>query len=217
VIVMMPQCLQLRVSEGTRRRLGGLAVLVVLLTGVSGCSGEAKETDSRSTPVCDGKLIGSVFQDLVGSGGVTSEETKRFQPKKWTAFGYCFLYGKDESAEIDYLWHSSAGGDLKSVQSPSPSTAGTFNVGSAVGYIEKSRVRVVMPCTFPGAPASTDYLLEIEVKDMPPLQTFDSDLSKSFVSAAKIAARYLGGEVFNCPAVGSGPATGSTFPSPSNT
>jgi hypothetical protein len=190
------------------------------LTVASGCSSDddGDQTDARTKPVCDGKLSGSVFDTVVGSGGVKSEYTKEFHPAKWTAYGYCSLYSKEHFVEISYLWHTDTTTDLKRIQSPSPSTAKTFKVGSAIGYIEVNRARVIIPCSIPGEPASEHALIEVEVKDNPPaLRTLDSELGKAFASAATIAARYLGGEVFDCPAFGSGSATESTSPSPSNT
>jgi hypothetical protein len=182
---------------------------------VSGCgSGGNNGTDNRSTPVCDGKLSGDVFQTLAGSGGVVSEKTTRFHPKKWTAYGDCQLNGKKDFVVIGYLWYSVGTTKLNRVKSPSPTTVKTFKVGSATGYVEKSRARVVIPCAIPGSYTSNDALLEVEVKN--PFRPVDSKQRDAFASAATIAARYLGGEVFACPAVQSGASSGSSSSSPSN-
>ena len=211
--MILPDCPRLRIASGARRGLACLAAVAFTLTVASGCSGDdGDQTDARTAPVCDGKLSGSVFDTVVGSGGVTSEYTKEFHPAKWTAYGYCSLYSKEHFVEIDYLWQSDTTTDLKRIQSPSPSTAKTFKVGSAIGYIEENRARVIIPCSIPGTPSSEHSLLQVEVKDNPPaLRTLDSELGKAFASAATIAARYLGSEVFNCPAVG------PSSPSPSST
>ncbi|MER7566751.1 hypothetical protein ABTZ93_27835 [Streptomyces sp. NPDC097941] len=188
-------------------------MVVATMLVLSGCSGEEDDTtDNRSTAVCDGKLHGAVFRTLVGGDGVASEETHDFSPKKWTAGGRCYLYGKDHSVRIDYLWNTattSSGGATPS------SGGGSFTVGSANGYVGAERARVVIPCAVPGSAAGDDGVLEVEVKDMPPTRILDDDLREAFTSAVTIAARYLGGEVFKCSAVQSGANSGSASPSPS--
>ncbi|MFE2429645.1 hypothetical protein ACFXJ5_23215 [Streptomyces sp. NPDC059373] len=188
-----------------------------MLMTVSGCSSSGSDrTDKRSTSVCDGKLTGDAFETVVGSGGVIEERTSDFRPKKWTAYGYCNLYSKEHFVEIDYLWYSDTITDLERVKSPSPSNAKTFRVGSAVGYVERNRARVVIPCSIPGTPTSEHHLLQVEVKDNPPsMRTLDGELGKAFTSAATIAARYIAGEVFDCAAIQSGASGGSSSPSPS--
>lgn len=212
---MSPNSRQLQIPSGVRQRFRYLAALVMMVMAVGCSSGGNDQTDNRSASVCDGKLSGDVFGTLVGSGGLASEETHQFHPKKWTAGGRCYLYGKDHYVMIDYLWYMGAISDLGSVKSPSPSNAQTFKVGSAVGYVEKNRARVLIPCSIPGTPTSEHDVLEVEVKDMPPARTLDGELGKAFASAATIAARYIGGEVFDCSAIQSGASAGSSSPSPS--
>lgn len=207
MIAMASYSPQLRLTSKIRQRLRCLAGLVAMVMLLSGCSDD-KQRENHSKPVCDAKLKGGVFQTLVGSGGVVSERTGRFPPKKRTAFGYCFLYGKDHYVEIDYLWYA----DPDSVKSPSASTVQTFKVGSATGYVEASRARVLIPCPIPESSKSDDAVLEVEVKDMPPARTLDSVQGRQFASAATIAARYIGGEVFGCSAIQSGASSGSSSP-----
>lgn len=174
-----------------------MAVLVA-----AGCSGGGDDSvDNRSTTVCDGKLKGEVFATLVGDSGVVSEKTSKFSPAKWTAAGRCELYGKEDSVRIDYLWHSNDVDDLDRYRSPGPSTVKSFKVDSAVGYVEKNRAFVAIPCAFEGRNVSEHELLEVEVANMPPTRTLDSGQRETFASAATIAARYLGGEVFKCAAI----------------
>lgn len=195
------------------RRLWPLAVVVTTMLVVSGCSGEDDDsTDNRSTAVCDGKLHGDVFRTLVGGDGVASEETHDFSPKEWTAGGRCYLYGKDHSVRIDYLWNT----ETTNPGGATPSSgAGSFTVGSANGYTGSDRARVVIPCAVPGSAASDDGVLEVEVKDLAPTRILDDELREAFTSAVTIAARYLGGEVFKCSAVQAGADSGSASPSPS--
>ncbi|MFJ9105381.1 hypothetical protein ACIRJM_43775 [Streptomyces sp. NPDC102405] len=188
------------------RRVWPLAVVVTTMLVMSSCTGEDDDgTDNRSTAVCDGKLHGDVFRTLVGGDGVASEETHDFSPKEWTAGGRCYLYGKDHSVRIDYLWNMET----------TSSGAGSFMVGSANGYVGADRARVVIPCAVTGSAAHDDGVLEVEVKDMPPTRILDDDLREAFTSAATIAARYLGGEVFKCSAVQSRADIDSASPSPS--
>jgi hypothetical protein len=188
-----------------------MAVLVV-----AGCSGQGGDSvDDRSTSVCDGKLKGQAFATLVGDSGVVSEETSKFSPAKWTAAGRCELYGKEDSVRIDYLWHSDDLDDLDRYRLPNASTVKSFKVDSAVGYVEKNRAFVAIPCAWEGRTVSKHELLEVEVANMPPSRTLDSGQRETFASAATIAARYLGGEVFKCAAIQSTESTGSSSPSPS--
>ncbi|MFF1304728.1 hypothetical protein [Streptomyces sp. NPDC058307] len=187
-----------------------MAVLVA-----AGCSGQGGDEDDRSTSVCDGNLKGQVFATLVGDSGVVSEKTSKFSPTQWTAAGRCELYGKEDSVRIDYLWHSDDLDDLDRYRSPGASTVKSFKVDSAVGYVEKNRAFVAIPCAFEGRGVSEHELLEVEVANMPPTRTLDSGQRETFASAATIAARYLGGEVFKCSAVQSGADSGSASPSPS--
>lgn len=225
---MTSHSLQLRSSPPRgRQRNRRLAALVVTLIAAAGCTSPDEQTDDQSKPVCDGKLKGDVFETLVGDSGVTEEKVSNFSPKEWTASGSCSLYGKEHSVEIDYLWHSGSIDDLDRYKSPGPSTVKSFKVDSATGYVERNKVRVAagkvyenrawvaLSCTIPGSKARDHSLLEIEVKEPAPARALDSSLSKEFTSAATIAARYLGGEVFTCSAVRSTASSGSGSPSPS--
>jgi hypothetical protein len=188
-------------------------VVVATMLVVSGCSDDEDDsTNHRRTAVCDGKLRGDVFRALVGGDGVASEETHDFSPKEWTAGGRCYLYGKDHSVRIDYLWNTATPGSGGATPG---SGAGSFMVGSANGYIDADRARVVIPCADPGSAGSDRGVLEVEVKDLPPTRIFDEELREAFTSAATIAARYLGGDVFKCSAVQSGAEAGPASPSPS--
>ena len=212
MITKVPSLLEPRVRSGPPRTLWPLTVVVTAMLAVSGCSGGNDDaTDKRSTSVCDGKLHGDVFRTLVGSDGVKSDETHDFSPKKWTAGGRCYLYGKDHAVRIDYLWKTDT---TRSGASPSPD-AGGFTVGSVHGYIDTNRARVVIPCAAPGSAAGDEGVLEVEVKDLPPARILDDELREAFTSAATIAARYLGGDVFKCSAVRPGANSGSASPSPS--
>ncbi|MFJ9151551.1 hypothetical protein ACIRP7_26625 [Streptomyces sp. NPDC102270] len=202
------------VARGPRQGLRAIAVTMAVLVA-AGCSGQGADEDDRSTSVCDGNLNGQVFATLVGDSGVVSEKTSKFSPTKWTAAGRCELYGKEDSVRIDYLWHSDDLDDLDRYRSPSASTVKSFKVDSAVGYVEKNRAFVAIPCAFEGRGVSEHELLEVEVANMPPTRTLDNGQRDTFASAATIAARYLGGEVFKCSAVQSGADSGSASPSPS--
>ncbi|KQV95529.1 hypothetical protein ASD08_13645 [Streptomyces sp. Root369] len=176
--------------------------------------------------MCGGKLDGNAFQVLAG-GGVTEEQLKTFSPKEWTAAGYCNLYGKEHSVEIDYLWHLDTIDSLDRYKSPGPSTVKTFKVGPTTGYLERTEVRVAkgnvhqnrawlaLPCAIPGEATRDHAMLEIEVKEPPPARTLDDSLTKAFVSALTIATSYLGDNVFKCSVSPSAAASGSAYPSTS--
>jgi hypothetical protein len=199
------------VARRPRQSLRALIAVTVAVLVSAGCSGQGNDSaDDRSTSVCDGHLKGQVFATLVGDSGVVSEKTSKFSPAKWTAAGRCELYGKDASVRIDYLWHSDDMDDLDRYRSPGASTVKSFKVDSAVGYVEKNRAFVAIPCAFEGRSVSKHELLEVEVANMPPTRTLESGQRETFASAATIAARYLGGDVFKCAAIHS---TGSS-PSP---
>jgi hypothetical protein len=201
------------VARGPRPGVRALAAVTLAVLVSAGCSGQGSDgANDRSTSVCDGTLKGQVFATLVGDSGVVSEKTSRFSPTKWTAAGRCELYGKEDSVRIDYLWHSDDLDDLDRYRSPSASTVKSFKVDSAVGYVEKNRAFVAIPCAFEGRGVSEHELLEVEVANMPPTRTLDGGQRETFASAAVIAARYIGGEVFKCAAIHS---TGSSAPSPS--
>jgi hypothetical protein len=203
-------------ARGLRQRLRALAVVTVAVLVSAGCSGQGGDSvDERSTSVCDGTLKGQVFATLVGDDGVVSEKTSKFSPAKWTAAGRCELYGKEDSVRIDYLWHSDDLDDLDRYRSPNASTVKSFKVDSAVGYVEKNRAFVAIPCAFEGRSVSRHELLEVEVANMPPSRTLDSGQRETFASAATIAARYIGGDVFKCAAMHPTESLGSSSPSPS--
>lgn len=203
-------------ARGPQQRLRTLAAVTVALLVLAGCSDQGGDSvDDRSTSVCDGTLKGKAFATLVGDDGVVSEKTSKFSPAKWTAAGRCELYGKADSVRIDYLWHSDDIDNLDRYRLPNASTVKSFKVDSAVGYVEKNRAFVAIPCAFEGRSVSKHELLEVEVANMPPSRTLDSGQRETFASAASIAARYIGGEVFNCAAVHPTDSFGSHSPSPS--
>lgn len=203
-------------ARGPRQSLRALAAVTMVVLISAGCSGQDDDgVDVRSTSVCDGHLKGRAFATLVGDSGVVSEKTSKFSPTKWTAAGRCELYGKEDSVRIDYLWHSDDLDDLDRYRSPNASTVKSFKVDSAVGYVEKNRAFVAIPCAWEGRTVSKHELLEVEVANMPPSRTLDSGQRETFASAATIAARYLGGEVFKCAAIHSTESSGSSSPSPS--
>lgn len=202
--------------SAARHGLRSLVALALTLMVLSGCgAGGDDRSDDLSTPVCDGKLKGDAFSELVGSGGLEKEETKQFAPAKWQASGSCYLYGKKTFLAIDYLWYSKGTTSLARIRTAAPTTVQTFKVGSATGYVEDKRTRVVVPCAIPGSYTSDEALLEVEVKY--PFDTIDKAHREAFVSATTIAARYLADDVFKCPAIdsGSGEETGTKSPSPS--
>jgi hypothetical protein len=168
--------------------------------------------------VCDGKLklTGDVLELLLGSGGLVKEETTRFPPKELEGYGKCVLYGKEHLVSIDYFWYSDRTTDLKAHMSPSPSTAKTFKVGSVTGYIEEDQVRVPIPCSVT-SDGEKFQLFEVIVRQGPALRKFDDELGKAFASTGTTAARYLGGEIYDCSAVQSGASSDSSSPGPSNT
>ena len=173
--------------------------------------------------MCDGKLRGKAFPTLAGDGGISSQETHDFEPKEWKAAGRCYIYGEKHSVEIDYLFHSDTLEHLDRYKSPGPGTVKTFKVGSATGYLERTKVRVAkgyvhqnrawlaVPCAIPGDTPRDHAMLEIEVKEPPPARTLDDELTQAFVSALTLATDYLDGQVFKCAA---GPSAAAS-PSPS--
>ena len=209
------------------RNTGHVIALAVVLMSTAGCSSSDKQTDAESKPVCGGKLDGNAFQVLAGDGGVTKEQLRTFSPKKWTAAGACYLYGKEHAVEIDYLFHSDSIDNLDRYRTPGPSTAKTFKVGSATGYLETTKVRVAkgnvnqnrawlaVPCAMPGDATSEHAMLEIEVKEPPPARTLDDSLTKAFNSALTVATRYLDDDVFKCSTSPSAAPSGSASPSAS--
>ncbi|MFF7951705.1 hypothetical protein [Streptomyces griseorubiginosus] len=205
-----------------------LVAFVTATLVVSGCSGGGDdEKGDRTASVCDGKLRGEAFTTLAGAGGVSSEETRNFKPKEWTAAGSCDLYGKEHAVHIDYLFHSDTLEKLDRYKSPGPGTVKTFKVGSVTGYLERTKVRVAkgyihqnrawlaVPCAIPGEKTRDHAMLEIEVKEPPPARTLDDELTKAFVSALTLATDYLDGQVFKCAATPSAAASGTASPSPS--
>ncbi|MGC0337447.1 hypothetical protein [Streptomyces sp. SLBN-8D4] len=81
--------------------------------------------------------------------------------------------------------------------------------------MEKNRAFVAIPCAWEGRTVSKHELLEVEVANMPPQRTLDKGQRDTFASAATIAARYLGGDVFKCAAIRSTGRSTSSSPSPS--
>ncbi|MDQ1067246.1 hypothetical protein [Streptomyces canus] len=213
------------VYSRSHRRLRYLAAFAVALLAAAGCDSSENQTNDDSKPVCDGKLAGDVFETLVGDSGVVDEKVSKFSPKEWTAGGYCSLYGKKHSVEVDYLWHSDTIDDLDRYKTAAPSTVKTFKVDSAVGYVERNNVRVAagdvyrnsarvfIPCSIPGSEKGEEWLLEVEVKEQPPARALDDSLREAFIEAATLAARYVGGEVFDCSAVRAGASAASPSPS----
>ncbi|MFJ9178772.1 hypothetical protein [Streptomyces sp. NPDC102360] len=193
-----------------RPQYGPSAVIALLLLALTSCSDSDKTpvTPSTASRVCDGKLAGSVFGPLVGDGGITSEDTTRFHPTTWKAYGDCWLYGAEHSVRISYLWrktvNSGAGTSTpRNGTSPTPSstfagTVDTFTVDSVTGAVTNNRAVVDMPCVAPGVFDKGKAVLEIEVKDMPPAQGLDATKRRQFATAATKAADYLAGDVFSC-------------------
>ncbi|WP_420032361.1 hypothetical protein ACN2WE_05745 [Streptomyces sp. cg28] len=187
-----------------------IAVIALLLPILNGCSSDESPSDTSSTAaaVCDGKLSGSVFGPLVGYGGITSEDTSRFHPTSWTAYGYCFLDGEEQSVRVSYLWRKIVDNGVgtsppRSDASPTPSstfagTVDTFTVGSAIGAVTDKRAVIDIPCVAPGVFEKGRATLEVEVTDMPPYQGMDAAKRHQYVTAAKEATRYLAGDVFSC-------------------
>ncbi|MFF4630909.1 hypothetical protein [Streptomyces griseorubiginosus] len=177
--------------------------------------------------MCDGKLRGKAFPTLAGDGGISSQETHDFEPKEWKAAGRCYIYGEKHSVEIDYLFHSDTLEHLDRYKSPGPGTVKTFKVGSATGYLERTKVRVAkgyvhqnrawlaVPCAIPGDTPRDHAMLEIEVKEPPPARTLDDELTQAFVSALTLATDYLDGQVFKCAATPSAATSGAASPSAS--
>ena len=204
-----------RVAREPRQGLRALAAATMAVLVLTGCSGQDDDrTDNGNTSVCDGKLKGQAFATLVGDSGVVSEKTTKFSPAKWTAAGRCELSGKEDSVRIDYLWHSDDLEDLDKYRSPNAFTVKSFKVDSAVGYVEKNRAFVAIPCAWEGRTVSKHELLEVEVANMPPTRTLDKEQRNTFASAATIAARYIGGEVFKCAAIRSTGSSSSNSPNP---
>ncbi|MEB8342697.1 hypothetical protein [Streptomyces endophyticus] len=191
-------------TTNRRPRHRPIAVIALLLLTLTGCSNNKNPPDTPSTasPVCDGKLSGSVFNSLVGDGGITSEDTSRFHPTTWKAYGYCFLDGEEHSVRISYLWKKTVRNGTSASPSPtsatSSRTADTFTVNSWTGSVVGHRAWIDIPCTAPGVWKKGEAMLEVEVQDMPAFRTFDAALRKDFATAATKATRYLAGDVFSC-------------------
>ena len=225
----LPSSAVARTFPGGRRKARPLIAFVTAALVLSACTGGGDdETGDRSASVCDGKLRGKAFPTLAGDGGISSQETHDFEPKEWKAAGRCYIYGEKHSVEIDYLFHSDTLEHLDRYKSPGPGTVKTFKVGSATGYLERTKVRVAkgyvhqnrawlaVPCAIPGDTPRDHAMLEIEVKEPPPARTLDDELTKAFVSALTLATDYLDGQVFKCAATPSAATSGAASPSASD-